>query len=150
MDGWMQEKTTIPCGIDVGRGLLIWIHQHAKFYVVSSKGFVSKCIETWKCGERTDRRTIINVDKLRLSHLDTSTCQNIDFSSKWFVRNIKTQPQSHRQLGRRMNVWKDNNTHRLRCRLRVKSSGYISMPNFMAFLPSDLSANEHKPENAMN
>ena len=31
-----------------------------------------------------------------------------------------------------------------------KSSGYISMPSFMPFLPSDLSANAQKPENVVN
>ena len=31
-----------------------------------------------------------------------------------------------------------------------KSSGYISMPNLMPFLPSDLSANAQKPNDVVN
>ena len=65
----------------------------------------------------------ISIDKLKASHLDTSACQNIDFSSKRFARNTKTQ--AHRQLDGWMNAWNDNNDN--------KSSGYISMPNVDLF-----------------
>ena len=51
--GQTHEMTTIPIGIDVGRGSVIWIDQHAIFYGILSKWFVSKCAETWQCGEQT-------------------------------------------------------------------------------------------------
>ena len=54
-DGRTHEMTTIPIGIDVSWGHVIWIYQHAKLYAFLSKWFVSKCVETWKCGKRTDR-----------------------------------------------------------------------------------------------
>ena len=84
--------TTISTGIDVG-----WIYQHAKFCDIPFKRFVSKCGETWKCGEQTDGRTIIPIN-LNGSRI----------SPKWFGHY--TQTQAHVQLDGRMNTWNGNNT----------------------------------------
>ena len=92
-----NKMTTISIGIDIG-----WIHQHAKFYDIPFKRFVSKRGETSKCGEQMNRRTIIPI-----------SLNGSRISPKWFGHS--TQTQAHVQLA-------DD-----------KTSGYISMPNFMTF-----------------
>ena len=91
--------------------------------------------QTWtQMARQMNRWAIIpiSIDKLKASHLDTSACQNIDFSSKRFVLNSKTQ--AHGQLDGWMNAWNDNNSHWYWCSMGNKSSGYISMPNVDLFL----------------
>ena len=51
-----NKMTTISIGIDIG-----WIYQHAKFYDIPFKRFVSKRGETSKCGKQTNGRTIMPI-----------------------------------------------------------------------------------------
>ena len=46
--------------------------------------------------------TPININKLSVSHLDTSACENVDVSSKRFVLNAKSQARG--QLHGRANA----------------------------------------------
>ena len=93
---------------------------------------------------RVDRRTIIpiSVNKLSVSHLDTSACQNGDFFFQPIFRKTKTQV--HRQLDRRTNAWNDNNTPRHRCRTMV-SHPATSYCKILCH-PYHLWANAQKPK----
>ena len=87
-----NKMTTIYIGIDIG-----WIYQHAKFYDIPFKRFVSKRGETSKCGEQTNGRTIIPI-----------SLNGSRISPKWFDHSSQTQ--AHVQLDGRMNTWNGNNT----------------------------------------
>ena len=87
-----NKMTTISIGIDIG-----WIYQHAKFYDIPFKRFVSKRGENSKCGEPTNGRTIIPISL-------NGSC----ISPKWFGHS--TQTQAHVQLDGRVNTWNGNNT----------------------------------------
>ena len=60
--GQLQHKTIIKpwsfryWGLDVCRGWLIWIHQNGKFHGIPSELFDSKCAETCKLFECTNKR----------------------------------------------------------------------------------------------
>ena len=87
MDGQMHEMT-IPITINVGWGKVIWIHQHAKFYAIPSKWFVSKCAEIWKCAERirgwTNRRVAWGYSCVPLNLV-----QDNKWGQKLILKNVK-------------------------------------------------------------
>ena len=119
-DGQMHEMTTIPIGINVAEVKSSgYINMPNLMPFIPSNLSVNAQKPENVVNGRADGRTIIplSMNKLRVSRRDTSACQNIDFSSKRFVSNTKTQ--AHGQLDRRTNAWNDDKTHRHRCRIGV-------------------------------
>ena len=100
-------------------------------------------IQTQMAGPMDWRIVIyISVNKRRVTHLDTSTYQNVDFLTSNLTATPKLKPTDERMKWQQYpsaSMWAEG-----------KSSEYISMQNFMPFLPCALSANEHKPEKAVN
>ena len=84
---------TISIGIDVGRGWIIWIHWHAIVMPFLPSDLTANAKKPENVVNRqTDGQSIIpiSMNKLRLSHLDTSACQNVDF----FFQEICPQYQN--------------------------------------------------------
>ena len=98
-------------------------------------------VNKWTDGQK---RIPISINKLRVSRLDTSACQNDDV----FVQEICPQYQnpSPWTVERRDECIKSKQYPSALMFAESKISEYISMPNCMSFPPSDLSANVQKPE----
>ena len=111
----------MPCGVSQldTSACHIWCHSWSS----------SKRKETWKCGEQTDGRTIIiriNINKMRVCDLDTSAWQNVDFFPQYQNTSSRTVGTTDEHI-----KWKQYPSASMS--VEDKSSGYISIPNFMPF-----------------